>query len=69
MPNLLDAHNQTRDRRAEYGHADEVRAEQRKQDATHNDPAATKWRYRPAPRLPEPASKAPSVEPAVPEPV
>jgi hypothetical protein len=50
MPYLPDSNNPTRDRRAEYGLAEEARAEKRKQDATLIDPAASKWRYRPAPR-------------------
>ena len=46
-----NANNPTRDRRAEFGLADAARAEQRQQDAARIDPAASKWRYQPAPRV------------------
>jgi len=47
MSLLPDANNPTRDRRVEYGHADEERARKRTQDAAGIDPTAAKWRYRP----------------------
>ncbi len=46
MPFLPDAHHPTRDRRVEYGQADEAREKKRTEDAVI-DPAAAKWRYRP----------------------
>jgi len=55
MPFLPDANNPTRDPRAEYGLADAARAEKRQQDSTRIDPAASKWRYQPAPRKANPA--------------
>jgi hypothetical protein len=48
MPFLPDANNPTRNRRVEYGHADDQREKKRTQDAAGIDPAAAKWRYRPA---------------------
>jgi len=48
-----DVNKPPRDRRVEYGLADEAREEKRKQDATHIDPAASKWRYRPTQPTPK----------------
>ena len=56
MPLSPNANNPTRDRRAEFGLADAARAERRQQDDTHTDPAASKWRYQPAPRVAKPAA-------------
>lgn len=44
-----DVNQPPRDRRVEYGLADQAREDKRKQDDTHIDSAATKWRYRPRP--------------------
>jgi hypothetical protein len=49
-----NANNPTRDRRAEFCLADAARAEKREKDDTRNDPAASKWRYQPAPRVAKP---------------
>jgi hypothetical protein len=46
MPYQSDTNQPPRDRRVEYGLADKAREETRKEDATHIDPAASKWRYR-----------------------
>ena len=56
MPFPPNANNPTRDRRAEFGLADAARAEKRQQDDTRNDPAASKWRYQPAPRVVKPST-------------
>jgi hypothetical protein len=48
MPFLSDANGPTRNRRVEYGHAEEEREKKRAQDAAGIDPAAAKWRYQPA---------------------
>ncbi|CAG4910009.1 hypothetical protein R52603_03785 [Paraburkholderia saeva] len=48
MPFLRDANDPTRNRRVEYGQAEEEREKRRAQDAARIDPAAAKWRYRPA---------------------
>ena len=47
MPYQPDANKPSRDRREEYGLADEAREQKRKEDAAHIDPGASKWRYRP----------------------
>lgn len=50
----LDVNKPPRDRRVEYDQADRAREEKRKQDATHIDPAASKWRYQPTQPPPKP---------------
>jgi hypothetical protein len=48
MPFLPDT-RYPRDRRVEFGKADEAREKKRAEDSAAIDPAAVKWRYRPVP--------------------
>jgi hypothetical protein len=48
MPFQPDENHRTRNLPSEYGRADKERADKRKLDAAHIDPAASKWRYRPS---------------------
>lgn len=53
MPYQPDTKQPPRDRRAEFGLADEAREKRRKEDATQIDPAASKWRYRATQPIPK----------------